>query len=44
MIAVWKKNKIWLLIGLLYVGYYAMRSTRVFKRIAIPRIKWGEKS
>jgi hypothetical protein len=42
--SVWQKYKIWLLIGLLYVGYYTMRSTRVFKRIPVPRIKWGERS
>jgi hypothetical protein len=42
--SVWQKFKIWLLIGVLYTVYCVMKSTKAVKRIAIPRISWGEKS
>lgn len=42
--SVWQKTKIWLLIGLLYAVYYAIKSSKILKRIEIPRIKWVEKS
>ena len=42
--SVWQNFKIWLLIGLFYSVYCVIKSTKVLKRIAIPRINWGEKS
>ena len=42
--SVWQKIKFWLLIGLLHAVYFAVRSSKMIKRIEIPRTKWGEKS
>lgn len=44
MMSVWQNLKIWLLIGLLYSVYCAIKGTKVLKRISIPRINCGEKS
>jgi hypothetical protein len=44
MMFIWQKIKIWLLIGMLYAVYYAIRSTKALKRIEIPRINWGERN
>lgn len=42
--SVWRKFKVWLLIGMFYSVYWAIKGTKALKRIAIPRINWGEKS
>ena len=42
--SVWQNFKIWLLIGLFYSLYCVIKSMKALKRIAIPRINWGEKS
>jgi len=44
MASIWQKFKVGLLIGLLYVVYYLIRSSRALKRLQIPRISWGIKS
>jgi len=44
MTSVWQKFKIWLLIAMLYSVYCAIKSTKMLKRLSIPRISWGEKS
>ena len=44
MMFIWQNIKIWLLIGMLYAVYYAIRSSKVLKRIEISRINWGERS
>ena len=41
---IWRRIKIWLFIAMLYAVYYAIRSAMALKRIALPRISWGEKS
>ncbi|CAB1063866.1 hypothetical protein D1BOALGB6SA_8651 [Olavius sp. associated proteobacterium Delta 1] len=44
MIFVWQKNKIWLFVGMLYVVYYLIKSSKALKRLEIPRINLGTKS
>ena len=44
MISVGQNFKIWLLIGMLYAVYYAIKSAMALKRIEIPRIQWGGRS
>jgi len=44
MTSVWQKFKVWLLIGLLYFFYCAVKGAKALKRLAIPRIRWAEKN
>lgn len=42
--AIWQKFKVGLLIGMLYMVYMLIKSSRALKQIEIPRPNWGTKS
>ena len=44
MMAIWQKFKVGLLIGMLYMVYMLIKSSRTLKQIEIPWPNWGTKS